>query len=298
MNSKQKKVYLNVVMLALILSPFSINRSSCVDYYRKDIDDGCPFPYDITNAAPVSSFSLKNISYKGVYNYPNVDIAANYTIQSLNDTEQTIGILFPFSMDNNITIHSIMIGNQSMEFTWRINVTIDGILPKFTENLKLLQLELTFDAFEEKTIFIQYSLPYHTITIQTIFREHSYLHFFEPAEIWGAPHQSVLYEIWIPKSYLKNNGHVTHGIYSPREWKKSRVEENEDFFTVIFENKNNQVEAKYIKPGYQDTIGVSPEIGLIILTIEFLIVFLLLAIAIIIFYRKLNNLLPIDNLET
>ena len=292
-------MFLNGLILVIILSPFLIIRSSCViDYYRKDIDDGCPFPYDITNAASVSSFSLKEISYKGVFNYPNVDISANYTIKSHNDTEQTIGVLFPFSMDENITIHSIMIGNQSMESNWRINITIDVYPQKFSENLKLLQLELTFNAFEEKTVFIRYSLPYHTKTIQTIVRKHRYLHFFEPAQLWGKPHDSVYYEIWVPKSYLKNNGALEYGIYSPSGWKETRVEENENFSVIIFENNNNQVKAKYIVPGYHDTIGVNPEIGLIILTLEFLIVFSLLAIFIIIFYRKLNNLLSIDNLET
>ncbi|MFX0016505.1 MAG: hypothetical protein ACFFB2_15895 [Promethearchaeota archaeon] len=299
MNSKQKNMFLNVLTLIIVLSPFLTIKSSCDnDYYRKNIDDGCPFPYDITNAASVFSFSLKEIFYKGVFNYPNVDISANYTIQSHNDTEQTIGIFFPFSMDGNITIHSIMTGNQSLEFNWRINITIDAYHPKFSENLKLLQLELTFAAFEEKTIYLNYSFPYHTYTIQTIFREHRYLHFFEPAKLWENPHQSVHYEIWIPKSYLKNNGVLEYGIWSPRGWKEIEVEENEDFSIIIFENENNQVEAKYIEPGYQDTIGVSPEIGLIILTLEFLIVFSLLAVAIIIFYRKLNNLLSVENLKT
>ncbi|MFX1538589.1 MAG: hypothetical protein ACFFDI_30750, partial [Promethearchaeota archaeon] len=233
----------------------------------------------------------------GVFNYPNVDISANYTIQSHNDTDQTIGILFPFSMDENITLYSIIIENQGVESIWKINITLDAYPPRFSDNLKLLQLELTFNAFEEKTISIKYSLPYHTKTIQTVFREHSYLHFFETAELWGKPHQSVHYEIWIPKSYLKNNGVIEYGIWSAREWKKTKVEEKENFSVIIFENKNNQVKADYIEPGYKDTIGVSPEIGLIILTLEFLIIFSLLAISIIFFYRKLNHLLLTDDLK-
>lgn len=194
-------------------------------------------------------------------------------------------------------------GNQSIEPKWKINETIRAFPSKFWRNLKLLQLEIEFEAFQERTIYLQYSLRYHTKTIEFVFREHRYFHFFESTIFWdrtSITHQSIHYEIRIPKNYLKNNGHLEYGIRSPIGDYELKQEEKENFFVIIITNMNKKgyVEATFIHFGYQDTNTLSPEIGLIILILVFLVMFSLLVTSIIIFNRKVSKLSSKENLGT
>jgi len=280
------------------MSQAYLQKISGSDFYN--IDDGCPFPYDLSDFSTLSSLSLIQISYKGVFNSPNVDITAYYTIQSNSATNQTIGIFFPFSMETNITIHAIEIENQSIDLltlAWRINETIGTFPLTFTKDLKLLSLEISFSAYEEKTIFLQYSLQYHIRDYESIQWEHSYRYFFKPLRIWDnitkKTNHSFYYEIWIPNSYLKNNGHLEYGVYSPVGAFDWIIQKNENFSVIIFSNRDQEgyFEAKIIEVGYQDSFSIiNPQVSFVILIIIFLMIFSLLIISVIIFNRKINKL--------
>lgn len=309
---KYKKFNINVItglLLFTVIFPVSqsqayLQKSSESGFYN--IDDGCPFPYDLSDFSTLSSISLTQISLKGVFNSPNVDITVNYTIQSNNATNQTIGLFFPFSIENIITIYAIEIDNQSIDLltlSWRTNETIGTFPIRFTKNLNLLSLEISFSAFEEKTIFLQYSLQYHIKSYDNIVWEYRYSYFFEPLILWDNIIKKtgiqIHYEIWIPNGYLKNNGHLEYGVYSPRGIWEWITQKNENFSLIIFSSRdqNGYFEAKLIEFGYQDSFSIiSPEVSFIILIIIILMVFSLLIASMIVFYRKVNKLFLNENL--
>ena len=287
------------VIFPISLSQAYLQTNSGSGYYN--IDDGCPFPYDLSDFSTLSSLSLKQISYKGVFNSPNVDIRANYTIRNDIATNQTIGLFFPFSMETNLTIHAIEIDNQDLDLLtldWRIDESI-GVFPTrlLTENISLLSLEITFSAFEEKSIFLEYSLPYHLKSYESIWTEYRYRYFFKPLRYWDDVSKESIhsfhYEIWIPNSYLKNNGVLEHSVSEVIGSCKFIHEKTGDFSLIIYSNLDQPeyFEASTIEFGYQDTFSIiNPQVSFFILVVIFLVVFFLLALSIRFFYRKINNL--------
>ena len=273
-----------ILLLFNILFPIYITKSNLNAYY-KPINDGCILPCDPSTAEPQelgnNSIYLKDIKYQVVFDYPKAQISANYTLKSENITEQQIGVLFPFGIDKDVTISTLTVAGENIEYIWHSETNIS--LQNRNLTIVPMQLNVSFDPFEEKSIHIKYSFNYGLLEHDIGRLWYGCVYCLGTSKFWNNTIDSVLFEAWVPKKYAE----VAPFVFSPISVTNSREENNYNVYW--FEEElwlpSENLLMEYVVDQRHVSVFLYP-----MLALGLLFLFTIAAFGLIIFYKKVNNL--------
>lgn len=285
---KFKKIFLILTVIILILLstsfPIYITKTNLNAYYRP-IDDGCIIPCNPSTAEPRvlenNSVYLKDIKYKVEFNYPRTLVSVNYTLKSENTTEQLIGVLFPFGIDNDVTVSALKVKGGNVEYKWHreVNISLQD------RNLSILpvQINVSFDPFEELVIDIKYSFKYELLEHDMGRLWYGSIYSLDTSRFWNHTIDSVLFEAWVPKKYAE----VAPFVFSPLSNANSKEENTYNVYWVEEETwfPSGNLFMVYTVDQRHVSIFLYP-----ILMLGFLFLFTIVTLSLIIFYKKVNNL--------
>ena len=256
-----------------------------INSYSRPIDDGCILPCDLITSEPrmlnFSTIYIKKIFYQVVFDYPKAKIRANYTLKNNNSINHQFGILVPFGIDQDIEISTLTIENKDVEYQWTINTTIslfDRVL-----NVSTIDFEVFIESFEEKTIFIEYTLIYKILEHDMGRLFYGYVYCLETSNFWNNTIESVIFEAWVPRKYNEVNEFIFSRI------SQIYYKEESEYCIHWFEEENwfpnGDLKMEYVVEQSHDLIAYYPLIAL-----GFLFLFVITILGIITFYKKVNSL--------
>ncbi len=256
-----------------------------INSYSRSIGDGCILPCDLITSKPQmlnsSTIYIKKIFYQVVFDYPKAKIRANYTLKNNNSINHQLGILFPFGMDQNIEISTLTVENKEIEYQWNINTSIS--LLNRVLNASTIYFEFLIEAFEEKSIFIEYTVNYKLLEQDMGRLYYGYVYCLETSNFWNSTIESVIFEAWVPRKYHE----VSEFIFS--QITKIYIKEEDEYLIHWFEEENwfpsGTLEMEYVVEQRHDIIAYYPLIAL-----GFLFLCVITILGIIIFYKKVNSL--------
>jgi len=286
MKSKNIFPILTLAILLLFNIPFPIYKTKAnLNAYYRPIDDGCIIPCDPSTAEPQelgnNSVNLKDIKYQVVFDYPKALISANYTLKSENITEQQIGVLFPFGIDKDVTISTLTITGKNAEYIWHSETHIS--LQNRNLTIKPVQINVSFDPFEEKSINIKYSFNYGLLEHDMGRLWYGCVYCLETSRFWNNTIDSVLFEAWVPTRYTE----VAPFAFSQMSKANSREESIYNVYWVEeeFWLPSGILLMEYVVDQKHVSVFLYP-----MLALGFLFLFTIAALGLIIFYKKVNNL--------
>lgn len=286
MKSKNIFPILTLAILLLFNIPFPIYKTKAnLNAYYRPIDDGCIIPCDPSTAEPQelgnNSVYLKDIKYQVVFDYPKALISANYTLKSENITEQQISVLFPFGINKDVTVSTLTIAGKNVEYIWRSETNIS--LQNRNLTIVPVQLNVSFDPFEEKSIHIKYSFNYGLLEHDIGRLLYGCVYCLGTSRFWNNTIDSVLFEAWVPKKYAE----VAPFVFSPISITNSREESNYNVYwfeeEIWLPSENLLME--YVVDQRHVSVFLYP-----MLALGFLFLFSIAALGLIIFYKKVSNL--------
>ena len=285
---KSRKIFPILILVILILFsiPFPIYMTKGnLNAYYQPIDDGCIIPCNPSTAEPLelgnNSVYLKDIKYQVVFDYPKALISANYTLESENITEQQIGVLFPFGIDKDVTISTLTVEGENIEYIWHSETNIS--LQNRNLTIIPVQLNVSFDPFEEIVIDIKYSFKYELLEHDMGRLWYGSIYSLDTSRFWNHTIDSVLFEAWVPKKYEE----VAPFVFSPLSNANSKEENTFNVYWVEEETwfPSGNLFMEYVVDQAHGSIFLYP-----ILALGFLFLFTITGLGLFIFYKKVNNL--------
>lgn len=285
MKSRKKTKLIILLWLAILYQFISLSESiGGIDSYSRPVDDGCILPCDLLTSEPLtldsSTIYIKKIFYQVVFDYPNAKISANYTLKNNDSIDHHFGILFPFGIDQNIEISTLTVENKEIEYQWNINTSLS--LLDHVLNASTIYFEFLITAFEEKSIYTEYTVIYKILEQDMGRLYYGYVYCLETSNFWNNTIESVIFEAWVPRNYNE----VDEFIFS--RITKIYIKEEEEYLIHWFEEENwfpsGNLEMEYVIEQSYD-IAYYPLIAL-----GFLFLCIITILGIIIFYKKVNSL--------
>ena len=192
-----------------------------------------PVPTNYEANHPTIPVFFKQESINVTFDSSMAYINAFYTLKNNKSTAIDMGIALPFLNVSETYIESLSLLEQEIDFIW-LDETEISVIPIFRNNeyYNAIAFNLSFMAYEEKTIHVQYSREYNIYNEWDGLKKethYGYRYLVGTARAWSCPLESAFFEFWVPKSLCD---HILMGYRN----KSVRETSNYHIVSVKYEN--------------------------------------------------------------
>jgi len=207
---------------------------------------GFPVPSNYEVNHPAIPVFFKQESINVTFDSSKAHINAFYTLENNKSIAIDMGIALPFLNESEKDIESLSVQEKELDYIWLDEKEITDI-PFFRNSGKyfhVIAFNLSFTAYEEKTIHIQYSREYNIYNNTTGLKKethYGYSYLVGTARAWNRPLESASFEFWVPK---RLSDHI------PKNHRNMSVRETPNYYILSVKYENWLLSDNY------ETIGV------------------------------------------
>lgn len=193
---------------------------------------GFPVPANSEPIYPTIPVFFKQESINVTFDSSKAHVNAFYTLKNNKSTAIDMGIALPFCNNSETYIMSLSLQEKEIDYNWLDETEINVIHILRHSNYHAITFNLSFTAYEEKTIHIQYSREcniYDSMDGLKKKTHYGYRYLVGTARAWNHPLESASFEFWIPKSLCDQ---INTG------YRKMSVRETSDYRIVSVKYEN------------------------------------------------------------